>query len=170
MNGTSGPECVLQARAELGEGPVWHGGALWFVDIKGQRIHRLDVRTGEQRSWSAPAPPGFVAPTADGGWIAGLKSGLHRFEPETGHFELMTPVEDPSLDNRLNDGFVDANGRLWFGSMHDPEEASTGALYRLDATGLARCDAGARHSRIADPGSAPSRYSRGSGSRRGRPH
>ena len=42
MNGTSGPECVLQARAELGEGPVWRGGALWFVDIKGQRIHRLD--------------------------------------------------------------------------------------------------------------------------------
>jgi sugar lactone lactonase YvrE len=57
-------------------------------------------------------------------------------------FSFMTAVEDPTLDNRLNDGFVDYRGRLWLGSMHDPEEALTGALYRLDGEHLKRCDQG----------------------------
>ena len=39
--------------AELGEGPVWveRDAALWFVDIKGPRVHRFDPATGERRSW-----------------------------------------------------------------------------------------------------------------------
>jgi len=136
------PECVLRCACELGEGPVWRDGAIWFVDIKGLRIHRYDPATGEVRSWVAPAQPGFIAPAAAGGWIAGLKTGLHRFDHRTGRFELMAAVEDAGLDNRLNDGFVDGEGRLWFGSMHDGETNPTGALYRLDANGLRRMDDG----------------------------
>ncbi|ACG78876.1 gluconolactonase [Phenylobacterium zucineum HLK1] len=144
MKVLSEPDCVLRADAELGEGPVWRADddAVWFVDIKGRRIHRYEPVTGAAWSWAAPAQPGFIAPVAGGGWVAGLKTGLHRFEPRGGRFELITAVEDPSLDNRLNDGFVDAKGRLWFGSMHDGETALTGALYRLDERGLQRCDTG----------------------------
>ena len=138
------PECVLRSACELGEGPVWReaDGSVWFVDIKGLRIHRYDPATGAAWSWAAPAQPGFIAPRADGTWIAGLKTGLHRFDPAHGRFELMAAVEDASLDNRLNDGFVDGRGRLWFGSMHDGETNSTGALYRLDGNGLRRMDDG----------------------------
>lgn len=141
---TAEPECVLRADAELGEGPVWlaHDDAVWFVDIKGRRIHRYEPVTGAAWSWAAPDQPGFVAPVQGGGWVAGLKTGLHRFDPRSGRFDLMTAVEDPALDNRLNDGFVDAQGRLWFGSMHDGETNLTGALYRLDDRGLQRCDTG----------------------------
>jgi len=135
-------DCVLEAGCELGEGPVWRESAVWFVDIKGLRIHRYEPATGATQSWPAPAQPGFIAPVADGDWIAGLKTGLHRFDPATGRFELMTAVEDASLDNRLNDGFVDADGRLWFGSMHDGETALSGALYRLDRGGPMRLDDG----------------------------
>lgn len=137
------PECVLRADAQLGEGPVWRAeeDAVWFVDIKGRRIHRYEPVTGAAWSWAAPDQPGFIAPAAGGGWVAGLKSGLHRFDPKTG-FELMTTLEDPALDNRLNDGFVDPQGRLWFGSMHDGETNLTGALYRLDGQGLKRMDTG----------------------------
>ena len=138
------PECVLRSACELGEGPVWReaDGSVWFVDIKGLRIHRYDPATGAAWSWAAPAQPGFIAPRADGTWIAGLKTGLHRIDPAPGRFELMAAVEDASLDNRLNDGFVDGRGRLWFGSMHDGETNSTGALYRLDGNGLRRMDDG----------------------------
>ncbi|RAK51328.1 SMP-30/gluconolactonase/LRE family protein [Phenylobacterium deserti] len=144
MSQTSAPECVHPVAAELGEGPVWRAGegALWFVDIKGRKIHRFLPDTGEAQSWDAPASPGFIAPLASGQWIAGLKTGLHWFDPAAGVFELLQVVEDPRLDNRLNDGFVDARGRLWFGSMHDPEETLTGALYRFDRDGLARMDDG----------------------------
>ncbi|HEY8614780.1 SMP-30/gluconolactonase/LRE family protein [Phenylobacterium sp.] len=144
MSASSEPECVFAAECELGEGPVWRkdDDALWFVDIKGLRIHRYEAATGAAWSWPAPAQPGFLAPVAGGGWIAGLKTGLHRFDPQTGGFELLAEVEDAGLGNRLNDGFVDAQGRLWFGSMHDAEAEPTGALYRLDGEGLKRCDAG----------------------------
>ena len=141
---TMTPECVLKSACELGEGPVWRADdkAVWFVDIKGLRIHRYEPESGAAFSWQAPAQPGFIAPTEDGGWIAGLKTGLHRFDPKSGRFELMTAVEDAGLNNRLNDGAVDGRGRLWFGSMHDGETALSGALYRLDPGGLRRLDDG----------------------------
>jgi sugar lactone lactonase YvrE len=141
---TSAPECVLRSACELGEGPVWRAAdrSVWFVDIKGPRIHRFEPATGAAWSWQAPAQVGFIVPLADGRWIAGLKTGLHRFDPASGGFELLARIEDPALDNRLNDGCVDPKGRLWFGSMHDGETNLTGALYRYDARGVVRMDDG----------------------------
>jgi len=140
------PECVWPVGAELGEGPVWLAseGALWFVDIKGRRIHRFDEASGGRRSWPAPEPIGFLAPVEGGGFLCGLKSGLYRFDPDTGAFEAhLTGFEPTELDNRLNDGFVDADGRLWFGSMHDGETEASGALYRLeDGPSVRRWDEG----------------------------
>ncbi|THD81706.1 MAG: SMP-30/gluconolactonase/LRE family protein [Phenylobacterium sp.] len=139
------PDCVWPLAAELGEGPVWSAaeGALWFVDIKGRSIHRYHPADPEGRSWHAPSPPGFLAPIAGGGWLAGLKSGLHTFDPATGGFTALAAVEPHLPGNRLNDGCVDRQGRLWFGSMDDAEIDPTGVLYRLDAGGaVAACDAG----------------------------
>lgn len=137
-------ECVWPVAAILGEGPVWVAAdeALWFVDIKAPAIHRFHPASGAKRSWSAPARVGFVAPTRDGGWIAGLKTGLHRFNPETGNFALLHVVEPHAPNNRLNDGFVDAEGFLWFGSMDDNEEEPSGALYQLGPEGCIRRDPG----------------------------
>jgi sugar lactone lactonase YvrE len=123
--------------AQLGEGPVWSASeeAVWFVDIKGQRIHRFHEPSGDRRSWSAPSQPGFVLPAKDGTFITGLKTGLHRFNPKTGEFSLLTAVEPKARNNRLNDGYVDKDGYLWFGSMDDDEKDPTGALYQLLSDG-----------------------------------
>jgi sugar lactone lactonase YvrE len=136
----SGLACVWALGALLGEGPIWTPAdrSVWFVDIKQKRVHRYTPATGEQRSWDAPAEPGFLVPIAGGGFVAGLKTGLHRFDPARSTFTLLTTVEPPELGNRLNDGYADACGRLWFGSMHDPEREQTGALYRY-ANGRLTC-------------------------------
>jgi len=138
----AGAECVWALGATLGEGPHWSAAenCLWFVDIRQQKIHRFDPATRAARSWTAPAQPGFIAPLAGGGFIAGLKTGLHLFDHrrEHGRFELLATVEDPVLDNRLNDAHVDSRGRLWFGSMHDGEQELSGALYCLDEQGIVR--------------------------------
>lgn len=138
------PECVWEVGAELGEGPVWSAEerALWFVDIKQKKIHRFEPEVGGKTSWDAPAPPGFLAPKAGGGFIAGLKTGLHDFDPKTGEFVLRHAVEPDRPGNRLNDGAVDRKGRLWFGSMDDGESKPTGRLYRLDADGPRPMDDG----------------------------
>lgn len=131
------PTCILKLAAELGEGPIWSMAeeCVWFVDIERRHIHRYQPRRRQLHTWPAPAAPGFVVPLAEGGLIAGLKTGLHRFDPHSGRFHLLCTVEPPELDNRLNDAHVDAQGRLWFGSMHDPELLASGALYRLDPHG-----------------------------------
>lgn len=126
--------CVWPLEATLGEGPVWIGreAALWFTDIKQRKIHRFDPASGDRNSWDAPDQPGFILPATNGRFIAGLKTGLHLFDPPSGRFELLVAPEPDKPGNRLNDATVGPDGRLWFGSMDDAEEAQSGAVYRLD--------------------------------------
>ena len=137
-------ECVWPVGAILGEGPSWSvtERALWFVDIKAPAIHRFDPASGDKKTWPAPARVGFVLPASAGGHVAGLKTGLHRFNPETGNFALLHVVEPHAPNNRLNDGFVDSEGFLWFGSMDDDEQEPSGALYQLHDNGCVRRDPG----------------------------
>jgi D-xylonolactonase len=125
------PTSVWSLGALLGEGPVWVGNALWFVDIKARQIHRFTPDDGGKASWDAPEQIGFIAPARGGGFIAGLQTGLYRFDPATGAFALLAEVEKHLPGNRLNDAVVDGAGRLWFGSMDDSERGKTGAFYRF---------------------------------------
>ena len=135
------PECVWPLAALLGEGPVWHEAALWFTDIKSRKIHRFHPG-GAPQSWDAPSEVGFIAPFNNGHLLAGAKTGLYDFDPASSRFALIRTVEPERPGNRLNDGAVDANGRLWFGSMDDGEVAVTGRLYCLDGNALRTMDDG----------------------------
>lgn len=123
------PQSVWDVGATLGEGPLWCDDALWFVDIKSHKLHRFQPDTDERRSWDAPQQIGFIVPARSGGMIAGLQSGLHRFDPNSGAFELLVEVEPERPSNRLNDAVVDRQGRLWFGTMDDSERDNSGAYY-----------------------------------------
>jgi xylono-1,5-lactonase len=129
---------VWKVQAELGEGPVWADGALWFVDIKRRKIHRYDPASGGRRSWDSPEQVGFIVPAEGGGFVAGLQSGLYRFDEGDGAFTPIAEVEPDRSDNRLNDGVVDPSGRLWFGTMDNGEKAKTGAFYRFRGGVVAR--------------------------------
>jgi xylono-1,5-lactonase len=134
------PSPIWELEAELGEGPVWveRDRALWFVDIKKQQIHRYDPATRGKRSFNAPEQVGFVLPAEGGGFVAGLQSGLHRFDETRGTFDLIVEVEPELPTNRLNDGVADPAGRLWFGTMDNNERAKSGAFYCFHEGRLAR--------------------------------
>lgn len=129
----SEPRNVWNRQCELGEGPVWveRDQALWFVDIKKRHVHRLDPATGERRSWDAPEMIGFLLPARSGGFIAGLQSGLHKFDEADGSFSPVAQVEAELPANRLNDAVTDPSGAMWFGSMDNEEKADSGAFYRF---------------------------------------
>jgi sugar lactone lactonase YvrE len=133
------PRSVWDVSAELGEGPVWVGRdrALWFTDIKKRKIHRYDPSSGDRQTWGAPEQVGFVLPAQGGGFVAGLMSGLHRFDESTGRFTLIAAIEPERPNNRLNDGVVDPSGRLWFGTMDNGETAKTGSFYRFEQGSVA---------------------------------
>ncbi|MBO9714911.1 SMP-30/gluconolactonase/LRE family protein [Sphingomonas sp.] len=133
----SEPVSVWPLSGPLLEGPVWvqRDAALWFTDIKRHKIYRYDPVSGDKREWLAPDQIGFALPAAGGGFIAGLKTGLHRFDETNGSFTPLCDPEPELPNNRLNDGIVDVHGRLWFGTMDDGEANATGRIYRLGADG-----------------------------------
>jgi xylono-1,5-lactonase len=137
-------ECVWPVAAVLGEGPMWSAidGTLWFVDIKGHRIHAFCEATGATRSFLTPEFSAFVFRDSRGGMLCGLRSGLYRFDPGCTSFELIMKVDAAYPANRLNDGYVDAQGRLWFGTMDNEELEPTGTLYRFANNRLEQMDSG----------------------------
>ena len=128
--------------ATLGESPLWcaRENALWCVDIKQRLIHRFDPQSRILRSWAAPAQPGWIAPAASGGFVVGLQSGLHRFDPVNGGFTLLVAPESDLPGNRLNDATVARDGAIWFGSMDDAERAVSGYVYRYSAGAAMRTE------------------------------
>ncbi|KFI07497.1 SMP-30/gluconolactonase/LRE family protein [Massilia sp. BSC265] len=139
------PECIWAAGAHLGEGALWHAAtrSVYFVDIKGRRIHRCAADGSERHSWDAPGQVGFVVPASCGAMVCALEDGLYRFDETSGEFAPLRKVKEDLPGNRFNDGHVDAGGNLWFGSMDDAQVQATGSLYRLGRDGsLARADSG----------------------------
>jgi L-arabinonolactonase len=132
--------CVADARAELGEVPIWSAEeqAVYWVDIRAPALHRFDARTEIDRTWPMPEPIGAVAFDARGGLLVALASGLYRFAQETATLTLEQPIEAEITTSRLNDGRCDRQGRFWVGSMDRSAPHTRGALYRYDSRGLAR--------------------------------
>lgn len=126
--------CVLDAKALLGEGPVWDvaEAALYWVDIKRQEVHRFDPRSGRDQTWRVPEDVGSLAVRERGGLILAMRSGFYFFDPATGALESVAKPEADRPDNRLNDGKPDRQGRFWAGSMNEKDYGPTGGLYRID--------------------------------------
>ncbi len=126
--------CLLDARAVVGEGPLWHPRekVLYWIDIKNPHLYRYDPDTGENRAWPMPERIGCHAFCRDHRMLVALKSGFHVFDPESGSLGFLADPEADKPENRFNDGRVDRRGRLFAGTMDDAEEAFTGSLYRLD--------------------------------------
>lgn len=127
------PRCVADVGAILGEGPVWveREQALYWVDIKGYRIFRLD-EAGDVRQWETPFRVASLAPRVGGGFVAGTDRGFAEVDLDALRFDPFDHPEPDRLSNRFNDGKLDRAGRFWAGTMDDQERQSSGALYRLD--------------------------------------
>jgi xylono-1,5-lactonase len=146
MNSTQQVHCVADVGALLGEGPLWvaRESALYWLDIKGLKIFRLDG-AGAVRHWDTPFRIGSLAQRAGGGFVAGTERGLAFVDLNAMRFEPFANPEPDRPGNRFNDGKVDREGRFWAGTMDDAERDATGALYCLDPDqSIARRDDGYR--------------------------
>ena len=131
--------CVADVGAILGEGPAWvkRDQALYWVDIKGYRIFRLD-EAGQVDQWETPFRVASLVPRDSGGFIAGTDRGFAEIDLDAMRFDPFHHPEPDRATNRFNDGKLDRAGRFWAGTMDDQERQASGALYRLDADRSAR--------------------------------
>jgi len=130
--------CVLDARAELGECPVWSAEeqALYWVDVRAPALHRLDPATGGTRTWPLPRRVGSFGLRESGGAVVALVEGFHLLDLDTGALTFLAGPDAHVPGTRFNDGKVSPEGRFWAGTM-DEESLSRpiAALYRLDPDG-----------------------------------
>jgi len=130
-------EIVLDAAAELGEGPIWdtRAGCLYFVDILQGHVHQFNPSTAIVRTYEIGQSVGAVAPTERGDLVLAVRDGFARLDPVTGRVDSIADVDADRPDLRMNDGACDPAGRFWAGTMALDERPDAGALYRLDVDG-----------------------------------
>jgi sugar lactone lactonase YvrE len=133
----SAPELVLDARAELAEGPAWerHSGCLYWVDILAGHLHIFHPQDGMDRRVDVGETIGCAAPRRPGGLVLGLRSGFAVLDLPTEKLTRLVNPEAHLPGNRFNDGKCDPAGRFLAGSMDDAEIEATGSLYSFAPDG-----------------------------------
>lgn len=123
-------------RCEHAEGPSWDSRTdqLVFVDQFDGLVHVADydpahAQLSTTRTYELGSPVGSVVPTRRSGWLAACAQGFARLDAD-GEITLLAQPE--SVDNRMNDGKCDDQGRFWAGSMAWAKTPGAGSLYRLD--------------------------------------
>jgi len=122
-----------QIRPVLGEGPSYDSATqlLYWVDIKGSKLHIFNPVTKEDREIATPKFIGVVVPNAAGGLVAGLADGIYSVDLATETFERLSDP-DQNAANRFNDGKVDPRGRFWAGTMDDSQSKAAGNMWVFD--------------------------------------
>ncbi len=127
-------DCAYRGEHLLGESPIWSGReqALFWVDIQGPSVHRLDPSSGRIDTWPMPEAVGSIALRTRGGLLAAMKSGFHFFDPDSGQLRRIADPERHLPENRFNDGRCDRAGRFWAGTMSEASREPVGSLYCLE--------------------------------------
>ncbi|MGZ8289059.1 MAG: SMP-30/gluconolactonase/LRE family protein [Telluria sp.] len=127
-------EVAYDAPMNVGECPLWHPveSCLYWVDIAGFTIHRLNHLTGTHDEWRMPSEPTALALNAAGGLVVAMRAGFFQFNPQDGSLAEIAPAPYDTTTTRFNDGRVDAAGRFWVGTIYEPRDQQAAQMYCLE--------------------------------------
>ena len=129
------PECIWRSRALLGEGTLWVPiqKSIFFLYIKKKKILIFNTRSKKKEVIRLNKEIGFLVHIKKNIFLLGLKSELRIIDIKKKIFLKSIKIENDKPLNRINDGKTDPIGRLWFGTMDNPErKIRNGSLYCLD--------------------------------------
>jgi len=125
-------EPAIDARADLGEGPVWdanHSCLVWVDILRGE----LHIESTQPRTISIDDHLGAALPAVDGGWLLAVQDGFALLDQAGRVTPFLSVHGGARPELRFNDAKVDPAGRAWAGTLDYDEQGGAGALYRLDA-------------------------------------
>ena len=132
---TSEPRAIWKAKTILGEGTLWvpSQNSIYFVDIKKKNIFILNTKSKKKKIIKVNKEIGFLSHIKKNVFVLGLKSELRFVNLKSKKIIKSIKIEKDKPLNRINDGKTDFLGRLWFGTMDNPERRiRNGSLYCLD--------------------------------------
>ncbi len=115
---------------ELGEGPLWAEGRLFWFDILDNRLHARDL-AGRTEAWAFNERVSAAAKLREGGLLIASETGLWRFDPASGARDRLADLEADTPATRSNDGRADRQGGFWIGTMGKKAEPGAGAIHRF---------------------------------------
>ncbi len=133
---------LYAAAAGLAEGPVWHDGALWWVDINGGTFNRLDPVTLHNEARATGAYTADAVLCVDGRWLIAQHQALFFYDWSTGKRVPLASGQHPVLGarHRFNDGKCDPTGRLWLGTLSLESAPAECALFSLSPAAPTRTE------------------------------
>ena len=132
---TAEPKVVWKLNCILGEGTLWvkEHNSIYFVDIKKKKIHILNVKNKKRKVIKVNKQIGFIAHIKKNIFILGIEREIRIVNLKSKKVIKSIVIEEDLSNNRINDGKTDPKGRLWFGTMDNPERSiKNGSLYCLD--------------------------------------
>ena len=130
-------EPIGNYRAQWGEGPIWHDGALIYVDIENGMIIRLNPETGDEETCDVKAEMGrigTVVPRESGGFVLAGDNGFFTLD-ESGDLKKLGDPESEKSDNRFNDGKCSPDGHFFAGTISLVKKEGDARLYKLSKGG-----------------------------------
>ena len=129
----SEPVAVDAPLSQLGEGPIWcaRDRALYWVDVVGKALFRLQPSTGKVDVRSIPYAPSAIIPYDAGGLLLITKKGMALMDFDK---EGLDSISIKGIDfsrEVFNDAACDKNGLLWVGTRDINAKEPRGNLYSM---------------------------------------
>lgn len=128
-------ELLFDAKALLGEGPIWDARTqtLYWIDILEKRVYAEGNVLAQLDDFI-----GCIAPRVHGGLVLTTRFGFASLEVDSVKLTpLASPADEPAT-NRFNDGKCDPRGRFLAGTMNLNETDPTGSLYSFDGSSITK--------------------------------
>jgi sugar lactone lactonase YvrE len=128
-------ELAVDARAMLGEGPIWAAAErrLYWLDLTAPAIWRYDPANGRNEPVAADLAGyiGGMVQRASGGFVVLDHRGAYALDPQTGSLSRLGALAPAVPDTVFNDAKCDRMGLLWSGTKHAYEQNPVGSLFRM---------------------------------------
>ncbi len=117
----------------LGEGPFWHDGLLWWVDIERGLLLAMDLEGNLAGRMDFHQRVGAAIPTGRRAFVVALEREIARVDLDTQTWKVIARPPNLPEGSRFNDGKGDPRGRWVIGTLSMRGDARTSALYSLRA-------------------------------------
>ena len=130
------PDVLVEDAGKLAQNLWWdeRDESLWWTDVAGGRLHRLNASTRIQSVvYEGPAVGAFL-PQEDGTWLLFREKDIALLDFDR-HAQVAALVENVRMDgDRFNEAIADSEGRVLVGTLRQNRPNGAG-IYRLEDGG-----------------------------------